>query len=82
MLLQLTLRKSLNRASGIAKQYSAGAMAIQGTYDKGRVILFTFHPEGGGLTRNNQTIFFSGRTLGSGEMLLKTLQNLAVENLR
>lgn len=73
---------SLGAFEPLVEMANVGPMAIQGTYGKGRVILFTFHPEGGGLTRNNQTFFWSGRALGSGEMLLKALENLAAEGDR
>lgn len=69
--------ESLGDFEPLVEMKNVGPMAIQGTYGEGRVILFTFHPEGGGLTRNNQTVFFSGRVLGSGELLIKALQRLS-----
>jgi hypothetical protein len=69
--------ESLGAFEPLVIMENLGVMAIKGTYHQGNVVLFTFHPEGGGLTQNNQSIYFNGLELGSGVLLLKVLANLA-----
>jgi len=50
-----------------------GVVAIRGKYGRGNVVLFTVHPEGGGITLNNQTVYASGRDLETGGLLLQAI---------
>lgn len=56
-----------------------GYTAVRGRFGRGELVLFTFHPEGGGITLNNQTVYFTGRELGSGKLLLWALKRLSEE---
>ncbi len=57
----------------LIKSSNLGVLAIRGRYGRGKLVLFTVHPEGGGITLNNQTTYFSGRDLETGGLLLQAI---------
>ena len=60
----------------LAAVHNLGPVAVTGRFGDGEVVLFTFHPGGGGLTLNNQTVYFSGKDLRTGDLFLRALANL------
>lgn len=68
---------SLKRWEPLIVAENLGVVAILGQFGRGRVVVFTAHPEGGGLTLNNQSVYFSGRDLSTGPLLLRAIVGTA-----